>query len=83
LNYQDQGSGSDILALAIAGLPEEIAHMMLMPVHDELVFEVPIDQVKYVHAQVRLVMMSAADRVLGYAIPIEIESEIGETWAGG
>jgi hypothetical protein len=44
LNYQDQGTGADILARAIASLPEEIAAMMLMPVHDELVFEVPANE---------------------------------------
>lgn len=82
LNYQDQGSGADILASAIAELPNEIADMMLMPIHDELVFEVPTTQIKDVRAKVESVMKKAALAILGHAIPVEIHCAVGETWAG-
>jgi len=64
LNYQDQGSGADILARAIAYLPDDVASMMLMPVHDELVFEVPQDESERVRVAVVETMTRAADEVL-------------------
>lgn len=81
LNYQDQGSGADILARAISGLPPEIASMMLMSVHDELVFEVPSGKLPEVQQIVESVMTAAAVGVLGSSIPIEVKSATGETWS--
>jgi DNA polymerase-1 len=80
LNYQDQGTGADILARAIASLPEEIAAMMLMPVHDELVFEVPANEADEVKQAVQDTMVRAADQLLGGLVPVEVETAIGETW---
>jgi DNA polymerase-1 len=79
-NYQDQGTGADILANAIAALPEDVAAMMLMPVHDELVFEAPGNAIEEVKRAVVETMIRAADTVLGGEIPIEVETAIGETW---
>lgn len=83
LNYQDQGTGADILALAVASLPEEIAAMLLFPVHDELVFEVPANDIVEVKEAVLETMTHAADKVLGGQIPVEVESVIGEVWQKG
>jgi hypothetical protein len=80
LNYQDQGSGADILAHAIAALPEDVASMLLMPVHDELVFEVPVTEMDEVRRIVVKTMTKAADEVLGGTIPIVVETVVGETW---
>jgi len=83
LNYQDQGSGADILARAIAYLPDDVASMMLMPVHDELVFEVPQDESERVRVAVVETMTRAADEVLGGQIPVEIDTVVGEAWTKG
>ena len=80
LNYQDQGSGADILARASALMPEEVAEMMLMPVHDELVLEVPASEVEEVRRIVVETMVRAADEVLGGKIPVEVEVTVGEVW---
>jgi DNA polymerase-1 len=80
LNYQSQGTGADILAKAIALLPEEIAAMLLIPVHDELVFEVPEDKVWRVRAVVEASMITAGEGVIGEEIPIEVESHLGDYW---
>jgi DNA polymerase-1 len=79
-NYQDQGTGVDILVRAIATLPEDVAAMMLMPVHDELVFEVPANAIEEVKRAVVETMTRAADVVLGGTIPVEVEAVVGETW---
>ncbi len=80
LNYQDQGSGADILARAIALLPEEVAAMMLMPVHDELVLEVLASDVEEVRRIVVETMVRAADEVLGGKVPVEVETAVGDVW---
>jgi len=80
LNYQDQGTGADILANAIAALPEDVAAMMLMPVHDELVFEVPSTEIGEVRRIVVDTMTQAADAVLGGMVPVEVEPVIGDVW---
>jgi DNA polymerase-1 len=80
LNYQDQGTGADILARAIAELPQVISDMLLMPVHDELVFEVPANEVEVVKQVVVDTMVRAANTVIGNAIPIEVEASVGEAW---
>lgn len=80
LNYQDQGTGADILAAAIASLPQRIAGMLLMPVHDELVFEVPQSEAETIKAEVMDVMKQVAGRIIGTGIPIEVDAELGYTW---
>jgi DNA polymerase-1 len=80
LAYQDQGSGADMLARAIAALPEDVASMLLMPVHDELVFEVPANEIDEVQRIVVEAMTQAADTVLGGMVPVEVEPAVGETW---
>jgi len=80
LAYQDQGSGADMLAHAIAALPEDVASMLLMPVHDELVFEVPANEIDGVRRIVVETMIQAADTVLGGMVPVEVEPVVGETW---
>lgn len=80
LNYQNQGTGADILANAISCLPGEIAKLFCFPVHDELVFEVPDDQLNSVRDRVRAVMIESAQRVLGTEIPVSVETSVGQSW---
>jgi DNA polymerase-1 len=81
LNYQAQGTGADILSCAIAALPEEIAAMMMMPVHDELVLEVPFGSVDAIKTVVEATMVAAAAGVLGASIPVVVETSVGQTWS--
>jgi hypothetical protein len=80
LNYQDQGTGADILACAIAALPESVADMQLMPVHDELVFEVPVAEAEKVKQIVVDTMIRSANGIIGDRIPVEVEAVLGECW---
>lgn len=80
ISYQGQGTGADILALAISSLPAEIADMLLMPVHDELVFEVPQAELDRIRLLVESAMISAGRAALGTDIPVEVESSAGDTW---
>jgi DNA polymerase I len=80
LSYQDQGSGADILVLALTMLRPEIAAMMLMPVHDEVVFHVPAAEADVIQLQIHEVMVEAGDIVLAGLIPVVVEPASGPSW---
>jgi len=50
---------------------------LLLQVHDELLFEAPVDEAENLAGVVRQVMESAA--VL--SVPLVVETGIGRTWA--
>ena len=54
--------------------------MLLIPVHDELVFEVPANDIDEVLLIVKDTMTRAAAKALREEIPIEVETTIGENW---
>jgi DNA polymerase family A len=80
LSYQDQGSGADILVLALTRLRSDVAAMMLMPVHDELIFHVPADKAGAIQLHILEAMVQAGDIVLDGLIPIVVEPVSGPTW---
>jgi DNA polymerase family A len=79
-NYQDQGSGADILVRAISMLPEGVAAMWILAVHDELVFSVPQDAIDEVKRIVMATMVAAGEEVLGLTIPVKVDARVGPTW---
>jgi len=79
-SYQGQGTGADILARAIASLPNDIAEMLLIPVHDELVFEVPAEELEDVTSRVEKTMVTVAAAFIGNEIPVTVKSTAGDTW---
>ena len=80
-NYEDQGTGAEIALLAINSLPEEIQAMLINFVHDELILEVPEDQVITVVPLVEQAMIAAADRFLmPYGVPTRVETQVGDAW---
>lgn len=71
----------DILARAIAMLPARVAKMFRLPCHDELVLEIPADEVAEVVPLVKAIMIEAGDQVLKHVIPVKVEVQVGPTWA--
>jgi DNA polymerase I-like protein with 3'-5' exonuclease and polymerase domains len=55
--------------------------MMMMPVHDELVFEIPSGSVDTIRTTVEATMIAAAAVVLGPSIPVVVETSVGQTWS--
>lgn len=81
INAPVQGTAADIMRRAMARvwqalrcrLPEV---RMLLQVHDELVFEVPMEQVTAAEALIKPVMEGAAD----LSVPLVVETGSGMTW---
>jgi DNA polymerase I len=80
-NAPIQGSAADLIKIAMirihdAIVRERLAGMMIMQVHDELVFEVPAAEVDTLTALVRLEMENAAR----LRVPLVVDIGVGDNW---
>ena len=81
-----QSSAADIIKRAmIRVLPALAAAKMsarlLLPVHDELLFEVPEAEVEDTAVLVKEVMERACDPVVALSLPLTAEVGVGPNWA--
>jgi DNA polymerase-1 len=53
---------------------------MLLQVHDELVFEVPEDEVEQAGTVIRRVMETAAEPAVELTVPLGVEIGAGANW---
>jgi DNA polymerase-1 len=85
INAPIQGSAADIIRRAMIRIPEAFAvaglsGRMLLQVHDELVFEVPDDEVEATRDVVRKVMEGAAEPLLRLSVPLVVDAKAGMNW---
>ncbi len=85
INAPIQGSAADIIRRAMirmdAALSDaRLSARMLLQVHDELVFEVPVGQVEATIPLVRRVMESAAEPAVRLAVPLVVEARAAANW---
>ncbi len=81
INAPMQGTAADLIKLAMIAvhgwlLRERLATRLIMQVHDELVFEVPQDELEAVRAQVPALMSGVAQ----LKVPLLAEVGIGDNW---
>lgn len=83
LNYQDQGSGADMILRAIIECPGNSARGWLCDVvHDELVAVAPEETAEEYAQEIVQAMKRAGESALGpYGIPVEVEYGIGDGWS--
>lgn len=77
-----QGSAADLIKKAMIMIDQELTERklktrMLLQVHDELVFEVPKEELEEVQNMVKRIMESAFD----VGVPITVSCATGKTWA--
>ncbi|MFW6150261.1 MAG: DNA polymerase I [Chloroflexota bacterium] len=82
INAPVQGTSADIIKIAMVQLAEEITRRnlrsrMLLQIHDELVFEVPDQEVSEMEELVRDRMSSAA----ALCVPLVVDLKLGKNWA--
>jgi DNA polymerase I-like protein with 3'-5' exonuclease and polymerase domains len=77
-----QGSGADILKIAIAQLSEHLNEdaYLVACVHDELVLEVREDLAEEYKKILESIMIQAAENVLT-SVPASADASIGDSWA--
>ncbi len=81
MNTPIQGSASDLIKLAMVNIHEEIkkrnfTSVMIMQIHDELVFNVPSNEKKEFSAMIKEKM----EKVLDLLIPVKVDMKFGKNW---
>lgn len=85
INAPIQGTAADIIRRAMIRMEGELAAAglsarMLLQVHDELVFEVPEDEVEATIPLVRRVMENADDPVVTLSVPLVVDARAAANW---
>ncbi|MFO7859522.1 MAG: DNA polymerase, partial [Ectothiorhodospiraceae bacterium] len=81
INAPMQGTAADIIKRAMIRVDEWLQHeqpdvLMVMQVHDELIFEVPADETDRLGEQIRSLMVDAAS----LDVPLEVDVGVGDNW---
>ncbi len=81
INAPIQGSAADIIKIAMIRIHRALeeggmAARMILQVHDELVFDVPANEVE----AVRELVQSHMERAVELAVPLEVEAQTGQDW---
>ncbi|MEZ4522849.1 MAG: DNA polymerase I [Thermomicrobiales bacterium] len=81
INLPIQGSAADIMKLAMLDVDRKLAELglrslMLLQVHDELIFEAPISELD----QLRDLVVESMMGVAQLSVPLEVEPKAGPNW---
>lgn len=81
INMPIQGANADLIKIAMIRIQHAIEQQrlktrMILQVHDELVFEVPVEELERTKRLVRRVMEGVAD----LDVPIKVELKVGKNW---
>jgi DNA polymerase-1 len=85
INAPIQGSAADIIRRAMIRMEGELkrqridAHMLLQ-VHDELIFEVPIEGLETAMPAIKKVMEGAAEPAVKLSVPIQVDAHAAHNW---
>ncbi|HKJ72617.1 MAG TPA: DNA polymerase I [Alphaproteobacteria bacterium] len=85
INAPLQGSAADIMRRAMIQMPDilrrnRLKARMLLQVHDELIFEVPEDEVEETRKVVKSAMEKAAEPAITLSVPLTVECGSGDNW---
>jgi DNA polymerase-1 len=81
VNAPVQGSAADVVKLAMIKIDKELKEQqlqtkMLLQVHDELIFEAPVDEIEAASKLIRTEMESALET----QVPLLVEVGVGNNW---
>ncbi len=81
INMPIQGTNADIIKIAMVRLQHHFEELglrarMILQVHDELVFEVPEDELELVKGIVRATMEEA----MTLSVPLKVDMKVGQNW---
>jgi DNA polymerase-1 len=85
INARLQGSAADIIRRAMIRMDEALARQrlsaqMLLQVHDELIFEVPEDEIARTLPVVKRVMEEAPLPAVALAVPLQADARAADNW---
>ena len=81
INMPIQGTAAEAIKIAMLRIQQRIDSlhmktMMIVQVHDELIFEVPTNEI----AQLQKLVLEIMPNVLDLQIPLDVEIKIGTSW---
>ena len=85
INAPIQGSAADIIRRAMVRMEGALAEaklsaLMLLQVHDELIFELPEDEVEATIPVVVSIMEGAAMPALDLSVPLQVDARAADNW---
>jgi len=85
INAPIQGSAADIIRRAMVRMDAALekaglSAQMLLQVHDELVFEVPDEEVEATIPLVRAVMINAPHPAVELTVPLQVDAKAAQNW---
>ena len=81
INTPIQGTAADVIKLAMIKLQDRMDEMglrslMIVQVHDELIFEVPSEEMEDMQA----IVLDIMPRAMELAVPLEVDLKSGQNW---
>ena len=85
VNMPIQGTAADIIKIAMINIQQrmdanKMRSKMILQVHDELIFEVPRDELGQMQAIITELMPSAVPPHVGFEVPLGVEMKVGDNW---
>ena len=85
VNMPIQGTAADIVKIAMINIQQRMGALgmrskMILQVHDELIFEVPRDELGHMQAIITELMPTAVPPQVGFEVPLEVEMKVGDNW---
>jgi DNA polymerase I len=85
INARLQGSAADIIRRAMVRMEDALAQhrlsaRMLLQVHDELVFQVPEEEIERTIPVIKRVMEEAPTPAVALAVPLQVEAHAADNW---
>ncbi len=85
INAPIQGTAADIIKRAMVRISKtmtekEVKSKMILQIHDELVFEVPDDEIEEMKNIVISNMESAALPLIDFKVPLKVDTKISNSW---
>ncbi len=85
VNMPIQGTAADIIKIAMINIQRRMTDLnmrsrMILQVHDELIFEAPLDELGQMRAIITELMPAAVPPAVGFEVPLEVEMKVGDNW---
>ena len=85
VNMPIQGTAADIIKIAMINIQHRMAELgmrsrMILQVHDELIFEVPRNELERMRAIITELMPAAVPPAVGFEVPLDVEMKVGDNW---
>ena len=85
INAPIQGGAADMIKLVMPKIhkflnDKELKTKMLIQVHDELIFEVPENEIEIIKQNVPKIMINSPQEFLDFKVPLKVDLGVGENW---